>query len=112
MSILRIYKVTIEPASSEDEAVPLSYPDSLGQQTKFGGAPCWVQGDDTPICPHCGERMTFVAQLDSFEHQSDRNRNGRDPLSGDQHFMVGDVGMIFVFFCSDCCEPATIFQSY
>ena len=112
MSILRIYKVMIEPAASEDEAVPLSYPDSLGLQTKFGGVPCWLQGDQSPQCPQCGEVMTFVAQIDSFEHQSALNRNRRDVRSGDQHFMFGDVGMIFVFFCGDCCEPATVFQCY
>ena len=112
MSILRIYKVKVEPAASEAEAVPLSYPDSLGQQTKFGGEPYWIQGDESPSCRHCGEPMTFVAQIDSLEHQSAHNRNRRDPLSGDQHFMFGDVGMIFVFFCDDCSEPETVFQCY
>ena len=28
------------------------------------GSPSWIQGDETPVCPHCGESMRFVAQLE------------------------------------------------
>lgn len=34
----------------------------LGQ---FGGAPEWVQGDETPTCDGCGETMLLVAQLET-----------------------------------------------
>lgn len=28
------------------------------------GSPSWIQGDETPICPQCGNSMRFVAQLE------------------------------------------------
>ena len=109
---LRIYKVSVAPVASEDEAVPLAYPNSLGTQTKLGGVPYWIQSDETPACPHCREPMAFLAQLDSIEHQSKHNPHARDAITGGQHYMFGDVGMIYVFFCYECCEPASIFQCY
>jgi hypothetical protein len=33
----------------------------LGQ---LGGEPSWIQGDETPSCPECGEPMRFVVQLE------------------------------------------------
>jgi len=112
MAKLRIYKVALAPVDSEKGAVPLSYPNHLGLRTKFGGTPQWVQDEETPTCPHCAETMTFVAQIDSFEHQSTNNPNSRDAIHGNQQFMFGDVGMIYVFFCFDCCEPIATFQGY
>jgi len=33
----------------------------LGQ---ISGQPSWIQGDETPLCSHCKETMSFVAQLE------------------------------------------------
>jgi len=46
--------------------------------------------------------MTFVAQVDSVEHDSKSNPHRVSPLSEDQKWMFGDVGMIYVFVCFDC----------
>ena len=54
--------------------------------------------------------MTFVAQIDSINHDADNNPHRIDCLSREQKFMFGDVGMIYVFFCFDCLETASIMQ--
>ena len=85
-------------------------PDAPGLRSKLGGEPDWTQDDDWPACPACRERMTFVAQIDSFEHDSAKNPHRIDCLSGDQHFMFGDVGMVYVFLCFDCLETPSLVQ--
>lgn len=54
--------------------------------------------------------MRFVAQIDSFE----MNRKG-NPISkktGEAHFVFGDAGMIYVWFCFHCLTPlATLEQN-
>lgn len=52
--------------------------------------------------------MNFVGQIDSFEHESKRNKNSRS--AGDQNFMFGDVGMIYVFYCIACAKAKAIVQ--
>ena len=68
----------------------------IGDRSKLGGAPDFIQGDETPICPVCRRKMTFYAQLDS--------------MSDD--VMLADCGMIYVFACFDCLETAAILQSH
>jgi len=106
---LRQYRITYAPVPDGDRAVD---PNALGLRSKLGGAPDWEQNDDTPQCPGCGQQMTFVGQIDSMEHWSVDNPHSIDPISGtrDPHFMFGDVGLIYVFFCSECLEPAALFQ--
>jgi hypothetical protein len=112
MNSLRIYKVSIEPAASEEDAVPGASPDEVGLRTKFGGEPYWIQDDERPTCEHCHKSMAFIGQVDSFEHQRSNNPNARDALWGEQQFMFGDVGLIYIFFCHECCEPRAVFQCY
>ncbi|QDU91537.1 hypothetical protein Pla175_49660 [Pirellulimonas nuda] len=57
--------------------------DELGERSKIGGMPDWIQDDDWPECPHCDEAMSFVGQLDSIEHESNTNPHSRPALSGD-----------------------------
>jgi uncharacterized protein YwqG len=109
---LREYRISFDRVGEGERAVPLDYPDNLGLRSKLGGAPDWVQGEDWPSCPRCNARMTFIAQLDSMEHASQHNQNRIDPIHGDQHFMFGDVGMLYVFFCEECMEPKTVVQCY
>jgi uncharacterized protein YwqG len=104
-------RVILQRVQAGDRAVALDYPDNLGMRTKLGGAPTWIQGDYTPQCNSCGKRMTFVAQIDSIEHDNSHNPMRRDCL-GHQDYMFGDVGMIYVFFCFECGQPACAEQSY
>jgi hypothetical protein len=104
---LRQYRVLFERTAEPD---PPDREVDSGLRSKLGGTPDWEQGEEFPNCPHCGSRMTFVGQLDSIEHDWDSNPHRVDCLSGEQHFMFGDVGVIYIFFCFDCSEPRAIFQ--
>jgi uncharacterized protein YwqG len=104
-------RVTLKRVPPGERAVPLNYPDNLGIRTKLGGEPAWIQGDDTPQCSGCGQPMTFVAQIDSVEHDSRLNPLRRDCME-DKDYMFGDVGMIYVFFCYQCCQPGCVHQCY
>jgi hypothetical protein len=81
-----------------------------GQASKLGGTPNWLQGDETPTCPHCKEKMTFIGQLDSIEHEAKENPHSINALSGKQHYLFGDAGLLFTFLCFECSEPKTILQ--
>ena len=60
----------------------------LGQ---LAGAPSWLQGDETPVCAACQNRMRFVAQLEEGpDHNTAMNFGG---------------GCAYVFDCS--CGAAT-----
>ena len=85
-------------------------PSALGLRSKLGGEPVWEQTNETPICSSCNNEMSFIAQIDSIEHDSEENTNRIDCLSDDQEYMFGDVGIIYVFFCFDCCETKSVFQ--
>jgi hypothetical protein len=85
-------------------------PGKLGLRSKLGGAPDWDQGDETPQCPHCQKEMSFIGQIDSIEHDEAHNPHRVDCLSDDQEYMMGDVGLIYVFFCFECLQPTAVFQ--
>jgi hypothetical protein len=104
-------RVLLERVKKGERAIPLDYPDHLGLRTKLGGKPTWIQGDETPECDSCGEPMDFVAQIDSVEHESKHNPLSK-PALGKQEYMFGDVGMIYVFFCFDCLQPACLLQGH
>mgnify|MGYP002625406988 FL=1 len=108
---LNEYRVKLERVKPGERAVPLDYPDNLGLRTKLGGTPDWIQNDDTPECPECGDLMYFVAQIDSVEHWNPDNPLIVDPP---EHidFMFSDVGMIYVFYCFDCLEVHSLQQYY
>lgn len=106
MAHLPPYRIHFEHLSEDPEEAP------LGQRSKLGGAPDWIQNDETPRCPHCKQKMMFVSQIDSINHDEEGNPHRIDCLSDEQRYMLGDVGMIYVFFCFDCCEPKSVFQCY
>ena len=60
---LNEYRVKLERVKRGEKAVPVNYPKNLGRRTKLGGKPDWIQGDETPECPQCGDTMYFVAQI-------------------------------------------------
>ncbi len=68
--------------------------DVLGQ---LGGVPSWLQHDETPTCPACGQPMNFVAQLEEGrDHQTTMN--------------FGGGGCGYAFACSPCGEGSFLWQ--
>lgn len=65
-------KVTLARCAWGQCAVSLKYPENLGLRTKLGGEPDWIQEPETPFCAECDTPLTFVAQIDSVEHESDQ----------------------------------------
>ncbi len=79
------------------EAMGFKYADEeVGKRHQLGGSPTWIQGEDTPDCPHCGDSMSFYGQLDSI---------------GDRH-VIADCGMVYVFICFDCNHGEAKVQSF
>lgn len=70
--------------------------DEIGTRHQLGGEPSFIQEEDIPICSNCGKGMTFYAQLDSINDE----------------YIIGDCGIIYIFFCFDCNEVKSIVQSY
>lgn len=114
MKPLPEFRVTLTRLKKGETAYPVGgkipHYEYHGRRTKLGGAPDWVQNDDVPVCEACQDKMTFVAQIDSVEHQWDSNPHSVPAGSKDQKWMFGDVGMIYVFFCFGCLETKSVFQ--
>ena len=51
---------------------------------KLAGWPCWVQGNEQPLCPTCGSTMRLLFQVDSEDHVP---------------FMWGDAGIGHITQC-------------
>jgi hypothetical protein len=85
-------------------------PEALGLRSKLGGDPDWEQEPEWPSCPECGGQMAFVGQIDSIEHDEEANAHRIDAVHGDQHFMFGDVGMLYIFICWNCNETKAVMQ--
>lgn len=62
--------------------------ETLGQ---VGGETDWLNGDETPGCDHCGERMSFVAQLET------------GPDYATEMNFAGGCGYLFECECAGCC---------
>ena len=105
---LREYRIRFEKVPKGKKAV--TDPKNLGIRSKLGGEPDWVQHPEIPKCRECKQSMTFVAQIDSIEHDDSHNPHAIDCLSGKQHYMFGDVGMIYVFLCFECMETKSVVQ--
>jgi uncharacterized protein YwqG len=104
---LRQYRILFEEI--EEDRDPIS--NELGLRSKLGGLPDWDQNDETPTCPSCNQEMVFIGQLDSFEHDEAHNPHRKNCIGCDQHYMFGDVGLIYIFFCFACQESISIVQS-
>lgn len=105
---LRELRVPLHNLESAEEAeIPDYAADEAGRRTKFGGKPDWIQNDCTPACPSCNDPMHFVCQIDSVDHVLSPESECERPT-----WMFGDVGMIYVFFCFECLETASVFQCY
>ncbi len=108
VAVLREYRIKFEKVAKGRKAVP--NPEKLGVRSKLGGKPDWVQQPELPKCRECKQPMTFVAQIDSIEHGESYNPHAIDPLSSQQHYMFGDVGMIYVFVCFGCMGTKSVLQ--
>lgn len=76
---------------SEAEDRPLRH--VLGQ---LGGAPDWLQHDETPTCPSCAAPMDFVAQLEEgHDHNTSMNFGG---------------GCAYAFACEPCGNARFLWQ--
>jgi uncharacterized protein YwqG len=109
---LKEYKVALEKVLEGQRAVTDNYPENLGKRTKLGGNPDWIQEPENILCPTCEKPMTFVAQIDSIEHQLHNNPHSVNALSSDQEYMFGDVGMLYLFYCFECSETTSTIQCY
>jgi len=92
------FRLKAEPLNEEAATLPKFKwaPDQIGTRHKLGGAPDFLQGEDWPKCPDCGEKMTFYAQLDSINDE----------------FCIADCGMIYVFVCLDDNSVQARIHSY
>ncbi|MFH8839528.1 hypothetical protein [Streptomyces sp. NPDC017868] len=64
---------------------------------RLGGAPEWLQDDETPVCPACARHMAFTAQLEE----------GHDYATAAN---FGGGGLGYVFSCQHCGEAAFLWQ--
>ena len=101
------YRISLTPLPDSGSAAATA---PLGQRSRLGGEPDWEQDDETPTCPDCRAAMTFIAQIDSIHHDDPANPHRIDCLGGKQEYIFGDVGLIYVFFCFECCQSEAVFQ--
>lgn len=59
-----------------------------------GGAPEWIQADETPVCK-CGERMRLAVQLDENAHEQ---------------LNFGGGGRAYAFICEACMAAKFLWQ--
>jgi hypothetical protein len=91
------FKLIPEPLTAEAKAMPKFRwaPPEVGTRHQLGGIPKYLQKAECPVCPSCGEKMTFYAQLDSINDS----------------IVLADCGMIYVFVCFDCFTTHAMLQS-
>ena len=110
------FRVKLERVNPGDTAYPMGdeipYQDYIGQRTKLGGDPDWIQEGGHVDCSNCCRRMIFVAQIDSVENESPSNPHSVSPHSDEQQWMFGDAGIIYVFFCFFCGDAYSVSQCY
>jgi hypothetical protein len=92
------FRLVPEPLNDEAAALPgfKSAGPGPGTRHQLGGTPRAIQPLEYPRCSQCREAMTFYGQLDSINDD----------------FCIADVGLIYVFFCFECIEAATMIDSY
>src|SRR5262245_55655773 len=92
MKVIPAFKLIPEPLSEEAIKLPgfKWAGEGVGKRHQLGGKPTrWIDDEQPwPCCPHCKEKMTFYAQLDSINDE----------------FNVADACLIYVFLCFNCNE--------
>lgn len=91
------FRLRPEPLSAEAERLPGFEwaAEEVGRRHQLGGEPEWLQGDATPVCSECGEKMTFYGQLDSINDD----------------IVLADAGLVYVFVCFNDFQARAIVQS-
>jgi len=84
--------IRLVPDAQDAEAAGIEAERIAEAEFKVGGEPDWRQAPAVPVC--CGQPMLFYGQLDS--------------LGGD--YIIGDVGLLYVFLCRLCCSSRSILQ--
>ncbi|MHB8902429.1 MAG: HU family DNA-binding protein [Thermoguttaceae bacterium] len=87
----KLQSVGLTPNPDDLEAAGIQ-PDTSYRFT-VGGEPDWLQAAEVPVC--CGQTMLFYGQLDSL--------NNRE-------YSIGDMGMLYVFYCRSCSSSRSIMQ--
>jgi hypothetical protein len=92
------FRLVPQPLTEEAASLPgfKFAPADVGTRHKLGGTPDFIQADEWPTCRQCRRQTSFVGQFDSVNDD----------------FIFADCGLIYVFFCFDCMEPAAVVQSY
>jgi len=101
-----------EPVPPGQQANPPN-DDNAGLRSKLGGTPDWIQPSSkgtTIVCDHCKDEATFVAQIDSIEHQPVGYENPNAKRAPERDYMFADVGMIYIFWCFRCCAPKCVYE--
>jgi len=71
-------------------------PQKGDKKSRVGGAPEWIQGDETPDCPCCKEPMRFFAQF----------------ASDDRVTFGADMGTAYVLLCQPCVVVGVVIQAW
>ena len=88
---LRPYDDSRQDVSPDDNYCEALDADSERVVGKAGGAPLWLQADETPLCGGCGRKMEFVFLVESH-------------AAGGINF--GDSGVGYAFVCASCTGTA------
>lgn len=67
-----------------------------GPASQVGGYPSWLQEPEYPLCPECGEPMTFIGQVQLADLAA-----GTEELA---------EGVVYAFLHASCGRAATLYQ--
>ena len=91
------FRLVAQPMTAEAAALPgfRWAAKGVGARHQLGGQPTLIHAVEFPQCDDCKKQMTFYGQLDSINDE----------------FVIGDVGMVFVFVCFDCLAAKAVLQT-
>ena len=94
------FRLVMEPVDDEARQMePFKWAgDDIGKRHKIGGEPHEIQSIPAEVrtCAECGEPMVFYSQFDSLN----------------DFYIIGDCGMIYVFYCFRCFEAKAYVAGY
>ncbi len=71
MKTIPPFKLEPKPLNEEAKNLPKfkCAGEEIGTRHQLGGNPDFIQKTEWPVCPSCGNKMTFYAQLDSINDE-------------------------------------------